>query len=335
MKCLIVVFVIILWACPYLAMSKRLHKSSLIGAHQQWMIKYGRTYTNSYEMEKRLQIFKSNLKYIEKFNNAGNKSYNLGLNQFSDLTNEEFMALYTGIKVPSQFSSSKMISNTVLFNVSDNVPTNFDWRQHGAVTDVKFQGICGCCWAFTAVAAVEGIVKIKSGKLISLSEQQLLDCDYKSRGCTNGHFETAFASIIQTHGILKESDYPYQGVKQTCQINGNIQPAAQISNYKFVTSNDEKQLLQAVAQQPISALIAMGGEFRSYKEGIYSGSCGKVINHALTIIGYGESEGKKYWLIKNSWGKGWGENGYMRLLREGEGTSGHCQIATYVGYPII
>lgn len=138
MKCFIVVFVMILWAFPYLSMSKTLYE-----AHQQWMIKYGRTYTNSYEMEKRLQIFKSNLEYIEKFNSVGNKSYNLGLNQFSDLTNEEFMALYTGIKVPSQFSSSKMISNTILFNMSDDVPTNFDWRQHGAVTDVKFQGTCG------------------------------------------------------------------------------------------------------------------------------------------------------------------------------------------------
>ncbi|KAI5447812.1 hypothetical protein KIW84_015312 [Lathyrus oleraceus] len=290
-------------------MSRTLYESSVVEAHQQWMIEYGRTYTNSYEMEKRFQIFKNNLEYIENFNNAGNKSYSLGLNQFSDLTTEEFMASYTRNKVPSQLFTSKMISNTILFNVNDQVPTNFDWRQQGAVTDVKQQGTCGCCWAFTAVAAVEGIVKIKTGNLISLSQQQLLDCDPNSRGCTDGNVHTAYEYIIQNH--------------------------AQINNWKDVTSNDEEQLQQAVVQQPISALIAVGEEFHAYKGGIYSGSCGKFINHAVTIIGYGESEGMKYWLIKNSWGKGWGENGYMRILREGDGTTGHCDLASYVAYPVI
>ncbi|CAL5183559.1 unnamed protein product [Lathyrus oleraceus] len=335
MTYLTIICVMILWACPYATMSRTLYESSVVEAHQQWMIEYGRTYTNSYEMEKRFQIFKNNLEYIENFNNAGNKSYSLGLNQFSDLTTEEFMASYTRNKVPSQLFTSKMISNTILFNVNDQVPTNFDWRQQGAVTDVKQQGTCGCCWAFTAVAAVEGIVKIKTGNLISLSQQQLLDCDPNSRGCTDGNVHTAYEYIIQNHGIVKETDYPYQGKKQTCQINGNIQPAAQINNWKDVTSNDEEQLQQAVVQQPISALIAVGEEFHAYKGGIYSGSCGKFINHAVTIIGYGESEGMKYWLIKNSWGKGWGENGYMRILREGDGTTGHCDLASYVAYPVI
>ncbi|XP_058724246.1 senescence-specific cysteine protease SAG12-like [Vicia villosa] len=271
MTYLTIVSVMILWECTYAAMSKTLHESSIVEAHQQWMIKYGRTYPNNFEMEKRLQIFKENLEYIEKFNKVGNKSYTLGLNQFSDLTSEEFLASYTRNKVPSQLFSSKMISNTKLFNVTDEVPTNFDWRQQGMVTDVKKQGTCGCCCAFAAVAAVEG----------------------------------------------------------------NIQPTTQISNWKSVTTNDEEQLLQAVAQQPIGALIAFGEEFHAYKEGIYTGPCGKFINHALLIVGYGESEGKKYWLIKNSWGTGWGENGYMRLLREGDGTSGHCDIATYVAYPAV
>lgn len=143
MTYLTIIFVMILWACPYATMSKTLHESFVVEAHQQWMIKYGRTYTNIYEMEKRFQIFKENLEYIEKFNKVGNKSYTLGLNEFSDLSSEEFMALYTGNQVPSQLFSSKMISNTKLFNVTDDVPSFFDWRQQGAVTDVKKQGTCG------------------------------------------------------------------------------------------------------------------------------------------------------------------------------------------------
>ncbi|CAK8530680.1 unnamed protein product [Lathyrus sativus] len=336
MKYFIVVCIIILCSYAYLSTSRTLHESSVVDAHQQWMIKHGRTYTNSYEMEKRLQIFKENLEYIEKFNNAGNKSYTLGLNQFSDLTSEEFMASYTSVIIPNQLSSSEMRSKTILFDVNDDMPTNFDWRQKGAVTDVKVQGICGACWAFTAVAAVEGIVKIKTGNLISLSEQQLVDCDEKSDGCIAGRFDTAVATIVQSNGIVKESDYPYRGVQQTCQINGNVEPAAQVSGFRFVTSNDEQQLLQAVAQQPVSADIAIDEEFRLYNGGVYSGSCGSSINHAVTIVGYGVSEeGEKYWLIKNSWGEGWGENGYMRLVREGGESSGHCSIATYAGYPIM
>ena len=139
----LVVCIMILWACAYTAMSRTLYESSVAEKHQQWMMKHGRTYTDSFEMEKRLQIFKENLEYIEKFNNAGNKSYKLGLNPYSDLTSEEFIASHTGIKIPNQLSSSKLESNAVVLDVNDDVPTNFDWREQGAVTDVKNQGTCG------------------------------------------------------------------------------------------------------------------------------------------------------------------------------------------------
>ncbi|XP_058757850.1 zingipain-2-like [Vicia villosa] len=331
MKFLIIVCIMILWAC---AMSRTLYESSVAEKHQQWMIKHGRTYTDSVEMEKRLQIFKENLEYIEKFNNAGNKSYKLGLNPYSDLTSEEFIASHTGIKIPNQLSSSKLGSNAILFDVNDNVPTNLDWREQGAVTDVKNQGNCGCCWAFSAVAAVEGITKIKAGNLISLSEQQLLDCDQQSHGCGGGYMDSAFQSIIQTNGIASEADYPYQEVQQTCQKNDQMTTAAQITS--FVDANDEQQLLQAIAQQPISVGIKVGSEFQSYKEGIYSGTCGTSFNHAVTAVGYGVTEdGTKYWLIKNQWGKDWGEGGYMRVLRENGDPEGQCGIAAHASYPTI
>ncbi|CAL5198996.1 unnamed protein product [Lathyrus oleraceus] len=332
MKHLITVCIIIFWVCAYPTMSQKLHE-----AHQQWMMKYERTYTNSSEMEKRFQIFKNNLEHIEKHNNAGNKSYKLGLNPYSDLTSQEFIASYTGLKISSQISSSKMESIPILFNSNDDVPTNFDWRQQGVVTNVKNQNSCGCCWAFTAVAAVEGIVKIKTGDLISLSEQQLVDCDKQSHGCKGGTIDSAFESIVNDQGILRETDYPYKGVDtQTCQLNGQIQAGAQINSYATVTPNDEQQLLQAVAQQPVSAAISVGDEFKKYMHGVYSGSCGTDLNHAVTIVGYGISEeGIKYWLVKNSWGENWGENGYMRVLRESDETGGQCGIAMHAYYPII
>ncbi|GAU46860.1 hypothetical protein TSUD_385370 [Trifolium subterraneum] len=328
---------IILWACAYTTMSRTLSESSVVESHQQWMMKYGRTYKNSSELEKRKKIFQENLEYIENFNNAGKKDYKLGLNPFSDLTSEEFIASHTGLKVPSELSSSKTESVAVPFNVNDDVPTNFDWRAQGAVTNVKNQGSnCGCCWAFTAVAAVEGIVKIKTGNLISLSEQQILDCDEQSTGCDGGIFYTAFNSIVQSGGIVREKDYPYIESKQTCKLNGQIAAAAQITGYANVVSNDEQQLLQAVARQPVATRIKVGNEFQSYQSGVYSGSCGPSFNHEVTIIGYGiNEEGKKYWLIKNSWGESWGESGYMRLIRESGEPGGQCGMAEHSAYPTI
>ncbi|XP_050903266.1 actinidain [Lathyrus oleraceus] len=253
-------------------MSRMLDESSVVKAHQQWMTKYGITYKNSFEMENRLQVFRENLEYIENFNNAGNKSYTLGLNPYSDLTTEEFMASYTGLNIPSRVSSAKLRSNSVLFNITDDIPPYFDWRVKGAVTDIKAQGDCGGCWAFAAVATIEGFWKTD----------------------------------------------------------------AFITTYKMVKENDEIQLLQAVTQQPVAASLHVGNEFRSYAGGVYTGTCGPTENHAVAIVGYGVSENdQKYWLIKNSWGQGWGERGYMRLIRDGPsgGPEGHCSIANYGSFP--
>ncbi|GAU30262.1 hypothetical protein TSUD_384840 [Trifolium subterraneum] len=351
----------ILWACAYTAMSRTLSESSAVEAHQQWMMKYGRTYTNHSELEKRKKIFQENLEYIENFNNVGNKSYKLGLNPYSDLTSEEFIASHTGLKVPTQLSSSRMKSVAVPFDLNDDIPTNLDWRQQGAVTDVKDQQNCDwllggpwpptihvflevhgrqeairCCWAFSAVAAIEGIVKIKTGNLISLSEQQLVDCDSQNNGCGGGYMDNSFNYIIQTNGIASEADYPYQGIEQTCKLNDQMTPAAQITSFVDVPVNDEQQLLQAVAQQPVSVGIDPSTEFHLYKEGVYSGTCGRPFNHAVTAVGYGVTDdGIKYWLIKNSWGKNWGEQGYMRVLRDSGKPGGQCGIAAHASYPTI
>ncbi|XP_027343842.1 ervatamin-B-like [Abrus precatorius] len=324
-KHLIAIF-IIFWTCAYPAMSRTQLESSVANTFQQWMSQYERSYADVAEKEKRFKIFMRNLEYIENFNNGANKSYVLGLNQFADLTYEEFIASRTGLKLPTLYSTNSVAP---ILNLSD-VPPSMDWREKQAVTNVKDQGQCGSCWAFSAVAAMEGIVKIKTGKLISLSEQELVDCN---QGCGGGFMDKAFNYVKQNQGLASENDYPYQGVVGTCQ-NGMAR-AAQISGYVDVPANNEEQLLQAVAMQPVSVIISTDKEFHLYKEGIFTGPCETFTqDHAVTAIGYGTMEdGTKYWLVKNSWGEGWGERGYMRLQRDVGYPEGLCGIAMRASYP--
>ncbi|XP_020238710.2 ervatamin-B [Cajanus cajan] len=329
MKHLIVVWVIF-WTCAYRVMSRTLYESSVAKAHEEWMFKYERSYADDAEKDKRFKIFMENLEYIEKFNNDENKRYKLGLNQFSDLTEQEFIASHTGLKIPSGLHSSSV----TLLNLTD-IPTSLNWKDKGAVTDIKDQRDCGSCWAFSAVAAVEGIYQIKTNNLISLSEQQLVDCDNSNNGCDGGSKERAFNYIKENGGIATESDYSYQGIAGTCESEMKLS-AVKINGFQRVAANSEEQLLQAVANQPVSISVDANRNFHSYKEGIFEGPCGTVHNHAVTIIGYGTNkEGTKYWLVKNSWGETWGENGYMKLLRDSDQPEGLRGLAMHASYPTI
>ncbi|KAI4347793.1 hypothetical protein L6164_008575 [Bauhinia variegata] len=260
-----------------------------------------------------------NLQYIENFNNAGNKSYKLGLNKFSELTTEEFINSYTGLRIPSLPKSSKVASFSPLNR--DDVPASLDWRQKGAVTAMCFKMtelFTGSCWEFSTVATVEGINQIKTGTLTTLSEQQLIDCDTDTgnEGCGGGWMGNGFKYIIGNKGLASEADYPYRGIEGTCSIS--VTAAAQISGYEDVLANSEEQLLQAVNNQPISVAICVDDEFKRYESGVFSGQCCTELNHWVTLIGYGTSDddGSKYWLIKNSWGEQWSESANMRLLRD-------------------
>ncbi|KAK7302927.1 hypothetical protein RJT34_13824 [Clitoria ternatea] len=329
-KLLIAIYVI-LWtrADPVMCQT---YESSVAAKHEQWMSQYGRSYADEAEKEKRFKIFMENFEYIEKFNNAENKSYKLGLNQFSDLTEQEFMASYTGLKIPT--TPSTVITT---LNLS-NVPTSLDWREQGAVTAVKDQSPCGACWAFSVVAAVEGIVQIKTKNLMSLSEQQLVDCVSGKEGCWGGFMNDAFNYIIRNKGICTETDYPFQHVKGTCNKDKEAAPAAQITGFQKVPPNNEQQLLQAVAMQPVTVAIFIDKNFSAYKSGIYDGPCQPTSKHAVAIVGYGTSEDgiTKYWLIKNSWGGDWGEGGYMKLRREvPDQPQGVCGVNKEAYYPTI
>ncbi|WP_146133514.1 C1 family peptidase, partial [Acinetobacter baumannii] len=231
----------------------------------------------------------------------------LGLNEFADLTNDEFKSMYVGTVLPASSTDIKLrTSSQYQYIDGEKLPTYVDWRQNGAVTGVKNQGQCGSCWAFSAVAATEGINKIVTGQLISLSEQELVDCDTRvNMACNGGWPYQAYKYIIDNRGIDTEANYPYQGQQGYCY--GNQRKVVTIDGYNFVPSNDINSLGKAAASQPISVIIdASTQDFQFYQSGIYNGACGTQQNHAVTLVGYSTS-GYGYWIVKNSWGTSWGE----------------------------
>ncbi|OMO65352.1 hypothetical protein COLO4_31308 [Corchorus olitorius] len=317
--------------------SRPLNEELMLKRHEEWMALHNRVYLDAAEKDKRYEIFKANVERIEAFNNGVEKGYKLGVNKFADLTNEEFRFLHSGYK-RELLSVSK--SSSFRYGNVTAVPTLMDWRTKGAVTPVKNQGTCGACWAFSAVAAIEGITQLKKGKLISLSEQQLVDCDIngEDQGCEGGLMDNAFEFIIKTNrgGLTTESNYPYQGTQGPCKKKKEATQAATITGYEDVPVNNEKALLQAVTRQPVSVAIEGSGFFfQFYDSGIFTGECGTYLDHAVTAIGYGtSSDGTKYWLVKNSWGSSWGEKGYMRLMRDVPAKQGLCGVAMKASYPI-
>ncbi|CAN4084189.1 unnamed protein product [Withania somnifera] len=304
------------------AASRDLNEASMVQKHEKWMAHFGRVYKDDAEKAKRFNIFKDNVDYIESVNKAGIRPYKLSINAFADLTNEEFRATHNGYKMSSHRESSKIIS----FRYENvTAPATMDWRKKGAVTGVKDQGQCGCCWAFSAVAATEGINKINTGKLISLSEQELVDCDTSSdMGCEGGLMDDAFKFIIKNHGLTTESNYPYEGTDGTCKTGKESNHAAKITGYEDVPANSESALLNAVAKQPVSVAIdASGSDFQFYSSGVFTGECGTQLDHGVTAVGYG----------KTSDGTNWGENGYIRMQRGIDAEEGLCGIAMEASYP--
>ncbi|KAL9234003.1 hypothetical protein vseg_008927 [Gypsophila vaccaria] len=295
--------------------------------YEQWIAQYGRVYQNEAEKEKRFHIFQENVKYIDTFNSGVNKSYELAPNAFTDLTNDEFISGYTGANTPNDSQNMDRTSKFIYNNQYNAIANFVDWRLQGAVTPVKSQGSCGCCWAFGAIAALEGIYKIKIGNLVDFSEQNLVDCDNRSHGCTSGTVEHAY-EYIMSKGIMLEQNYPYKAKVGQCKV---MALTFTIKDYQKVPMNVDA-LMAATNQQPVAIYIDSRG-FQHYSSGVYTGGCSYNTNHVVTVIGYGKDDttGKDYWLLKNSWGGGWGEQGYIRIVRDDQS----CPISTFAYIPIL
>ncbi|TVU44975.1 hypothetical protein EJB05_04440 [Eragrostis curvula] len=311
--------------------------AAMAGRHEKWMAEHGRTYKDEAEKARRLEIFRANAKLVDSFNAAGKHSYRLATNKFADLTNEEFRASRTGLRMPESVAGARSgrfrYEN---FSLAD-APQSLDWRKRGAVTGVKDQEDCGCCWAFSAVAAVEGLNKIRTGRLVSLSEQELVDCDVNGidQGCDGGLMDDAFNFIAHRGGLASETTYPYRGADGSCRSSAAAKRAASIGGHEDVPRNNEAALMAAVAHQPVAVAVNGGGyAFQLYNGGVIDGHCGTDLDHAVTAVGYGTaSDGTKYWVMKNSWGKSWGEHGYVRIRRGTRG-EGVCGLAKMPSYPV-
>ncbi|KDP31986.1 hypothetical protein JCGZ_12447 [Jatropha curcas] len=302
-----------------------------------WLAKHQKAYNKLGERERRFEIFKNNLRFIDE-HNSENHSYKLGLTKFADLTNEEYRAMFLGTRVDvKRRLMTKKPSRRYAFKVGDELPESVDWREEGAVNPIKDQGNCGSCWAFSTIAAIEGINKIVTGELLSLSVQELVDCDRTyDAGCNGGLMENAFQFIIQNGGIDTEQDYPYLAVDGTCDKTKMNKKVVKIDGFENVTPFDEKSLQKAVANQPVSVAIeASGMALQFYQSGVFTGECGSALDHGVVIVGYGTENGTDYWIVRNSWGPGWGENGYIRMERNVVNTyRGKCGIAMQSSYPI-
>ncbi|MCO5592682.1 hypothetical protein L7F22_046685 [Adiantum nelumboides] len=306
---------------------------------QSFIKRYGKVYHSYKEYTHRLSIFKRNLGRAL-HHQALDPSATHGITPFSDLSEEEFVGHFLGLHSDSAAGPPNGGQAPIL--PVGGLPVNFDWREQGAVTEVKSQGLCGACWAFTTTGAIEGAHYVASGKLLNLSEQQLVDCDNKcdpsnrkacDSGCHGGLMTNAYAYVMEVGGLMKADDYPYKAKVEQCKFNKD-KVAVKVENFTVISLNEDQIAANLVKHGPLA--IGLNAAFmQTYVRGV---SCPLIcskhfVNHGVLLVGYQESgyaplrfSNKPYWILKNSWGPRWGEQGFYKLCRG----LGECGMNTMV-----
>ena len=305
-----------------------------------FMETFDKTYSGEDELLARLNNFAHSHAKVQ--SHPIDSAYSIGINMYADMTEDEFRESVGGSCFVSPDYTGYYKRNThctkYIPDSTTDLPDTVDWRDDGAVTDVKDQGQCGSCWSFSATGAMEGAWYIKNGELVSLSEQQLVDCStsYGDMGCMGGLMDDAFEYAIDAGMCTEESD-PYTAMNGVC--DGTCEKVVQMTGCKDVASGNQMDLMAAVANGPVSiAIEADTATFQLYSGGVLdSASCGTNLDHGVLIVGYGDDEesGLPYWLVKNSWGSVWGNEGYLMIARSNStDDAGICGIAMDPSFPI-
>lgn len=279
--------------------------------------------------------------------NKENRGYTLAHNQFSGMDQEDWSRfLENQVDYYDNFELSEQQENVLNTTA---LPASIDWTTLGAVTPVKDQGQCGSCWTFSTTGALEGAFFIKYNKLVSFSEEQLVDCDNlknggKDHGCNGGLMDNAFSWINKNGGLCTEDSYPYVSgngpTGQACQKTCTLVSGSKIQKYIDVQNNNDNAMMSALVVGPVSVAIeADQREFQLYKSGVFTAPCGTSLDHGVLVVGYGtdQSSGLDFYKVKNSWGTSWGENGYIRLGRgpQYNNGEGECGVLMEASYPVL